>query len=71
MEKNKIKIKKQVAILQVLPHLNSGGLVSGAAEVAFALKKNNFKSIVASSGGYRENEIYRSDSILENMPVDS
>ena len=25
---------KQIAVMQVLPHLNSGGLVSGAVEVA-------------------------------------
>ena len=24
---------KQIAVMQVLPHLNSGGLVSGAVEV--------------------------------------
>ena len=25
---------KQIAVMQVLPHLNSGGLVSGAVEIA-------------------------------------
>ena len=65
------KNKKKVSVLQVLPHLDSGGLVSGAVEIATALKKNNFTSVVASSGGYKENEIFRHKTILEKLPVDS
>ena len=30
---------KQISLLQVFPHLNSGGLVSGAIEVSNFLKK--------------------------------
>ena len=62
---------KQIAIMQVLPHLNSGGLVSGAVEVAKELVNSNFKSLIVSSGGYRENEIHRHNSILEKLPVHS
>ena len=62
---------KQIAVMQVLPHLNSGGLVSGAAEVAKELTNSNFKSLVVSSGGYKENEILRNNSILEKLPVHS
>ena len=32
------KNTKKLAVLQVLPHLDSGGLVSGAVEVSAALK---------------------------------
>ena len=35
---------KQKAVMQVLPHLNSGGLVSGAVEVAKELVDSNFNS---------------------------
>ena len=62
---------KQIAVMQVLPHLNSGGLVSGAVEVAKELVNSNFKSLVVSSGGYKENEILRNNSILEKLPVHS
>lgn len=62
---------KQIAIMQVLPHLNSGGLVSGAVEIAKELASSNFKSLVVSSGGYKENEILRNNSILEKLPVHS
>ena len=62
---------KQINVMQVLPHLNSGGLVSGAVEVAKELVNSNFKSLVVSSGGYKENEILRNNSILEKLPVDS
>ena len=31
---------KSYSVLQVLPHLNSGGLVSGAVEISEALQKN-------------------------------
>ena len=46
-------------------------MVSGAVEIATALKKNNFISVIASSGGYKENEILRHKTVLEKIPVDS
>ncbi len=62
---------KQISVMQVLPHLNSGGLVSGAVEIAKELVNSNYKSLVVSSGGYKENEILRSKSILEKLPLHS
>ena len=62
---------KKYSILQVLPHLNSGGLVSGAIEVSSSLVKNNFKSYVVSEGGRREREIERDGGILINLNVGS
>ena len=62
---------KQIAVMQVLPHLNSGGLVSGAVEVAKELVNSNFKSLIVSSGGYKEYEILSNESILEKLPVHS
>ena len=50
--------------MQVLPHLNSGGLVS-VVEIAKELANSNFKSLVVSSGGYKENEILRNNNIRE------
>ena len=70
IKRNKINTKK-IAVMQVLPHLNSGGLVSGAVEVARELNNNNFKSVVVSSGGYKENELLRYNSLLEILPVHS
>ena len=50
---------KNYSVLQVLPHLNSGGLVSGAVEISEALQKAGMSSFVASEGGRREREIIR------------
>ena len=41
---NKINTK-QISLLQVLPHLNSGGMVSGAIEVSNYLKKKKAKAL--------------------------
>ena len=60
---NKINTK-QISLLQVLPHLNSGGMVSGAIEVSNFLKNKGGTSIIVSSGGYRENEVLRNDGIF-------
>ena len=65
------KNTKKISILQVLPHLDSGGLVSGAIEISAALKKHNFTSVIASSGGYKENEVFRHKTVLEKISVDS
>lgn len=71
MFKDKNLNTKNVVLLQVLPHLNSGGLVSGAIEVGVAVKKNGGKSIILSSGGYKENELLRNKCILELLGVDT
>ncbi len=44
---------KKTVVMQVLPHLNSGGLVSGAIEMAEAIKNAGGISLVVTSGGYR------------------
>ena len=62
---------KKYSVLQVLPHLNSGGLVSGAIEVSSALVQNNFRSIVVSTGGRRQREIERHGGEFLNMDVAS
>ncbi|MDB2414560.1 glycosyltransferase family 4 protein [Rickettsiales bacterium] len=45
------KEKKQPCILQILPELKSGGVERGTIEIARALVRNNYRAIVASSGG--------------------
>jgi len=62
---------KNYRILQVLPHLNSGGLVSGAIEISNALQKSGHISYVASNGGRREREIIREGGIVLLLPLAS
>ena len=62
---------KQISLLQVLPHLNSGGMVSGAIEVSNFLKKKGGNSIIVSSGGFREKEVLRNGGIFIDLPVDT
>ena len=57
--------------MQVLPHLNSGGMVSGAIEISNFLKKTGGNSIIVSSGGYRENEALRNNAKLINLPLET
>ena len=65
------EVDKKLIVLQVLPHLDSGGLVSGAIEVSKAIEDCGGKSIVATSGGYRYAELERTGSKIEILPVDS
>ncbi len=67
---NKINTK-EIRLLQVLPHLNSGGMVSGAIEVSNYLKKKGGNSIIVSSGGYREQEVLRNNASLIHLPVET
>jgi glycosyltransferase involved in cell wall biosynthesis len=62
---------KNYSVLQVLPHLNSGGLVSGAIEVSEALQKRGMRSFVASEGGRREREIIRTGGKVFNFSLGS
>ncbi len=62
---------KKYSVLQVLPHLNSGGLVSGAIEISSALVKNNFESFILSEGGRRGREIERDGGNLLSLNVAS
>jgi len=67
---NKINTK-QICLLQVLPHLNSGGLVSGAIEIANFVKAKGGKSILVSSGGFREIEVLKNNCISIHLPLDT
>ena len=62
---------KNYRVLQVLPHLNSGGLVSGAIEISNALQKSGHFSYVASNGGRREREIIREGGKTILLPLAS
>ena len=62
---------KSYSVLQVLPHLNSGGLVSGAIEISEALQQNGMRSFVASEGGRREREIIRAGGKVFNFSLGS
>ena len=62
---------KNYRVLQVLPHLNSGGLVSGAIEISNALQKSGHFSYVASNGGRREREITREGGKALKLPLAS
>ncbi len=62
---------KNYSVLQVLPHLNSGGLVSGAVEISKALQKAGMNSFVASEGGRREREITREGAKVIKLSLGS
>ena len=62
---------KSYSVLQVLPHLNSGGLVSGAVEISEALQKTGMNSFVASAGGRREREITKVGGKVINCSLGS
>jgi glycosyltransferase involved in cell wall biosynthesis len=62
---------KSYSVLQVLPHLNSGGLVSGAVEISEALQKTGMNSFVASEGGRRETEITKAGGKVINFSLGS
>ena len=62
---------KNYSVLQVLPHLNSGGLVSGAVEISKALQKAGMTSFVASEGGRREREIIREGAKVIKLSLGS
>ena len=62
---------KGIRLLQVLPHLGSGGLVSGAIEIANYVQSKGGLCVVLSSGGYREKDLRRTKCQLEFLPVDS
>ena len=62
---------RNYSVLQVLPHLNSGGLVSGAIEISEALQKAGMNSFVASEGGRREREITKVGGKVINFSLGS
>ena len=55
--------KKNYTIAQILPALNTGGVERGVVEISTALVKNNFRSIVISSGGHMEPQLRRTGTV--------
>ena len=61
--------KKNYTIAQILPALNTGGVERGVVEISKALVKNNFRSIVISSGGHMEPQLRRTGTIHYKLDV--
>mgnify|MGYP001039265313 FL=1 len=59
------------SVLQVLPHLDSGGLVNGAVEISRTLSNNNLGSYITTSGGRRLHEVTRFGTEVIIAPVHS
>lgn len=55
-------------ILQIVPSLHSGGVERGVIDTAFELKKQNFNSIVASSGGAMVSQLEKLQ--IEHIKID-
>ena len=64
-----MKINQKKCVIQVLPALDSGGVERGTLEMADYLVKNNWKSIVISSGGKLETRLARNGSRHITLPV--
>ena len=62
---------KRKCIIQVLPALNSGGVERGTLEMAEAIVKNGWRSIVISSGGRLEQRLIRRGTEHITLPVNS
>lgn len=62
---------KKITVLQVLPALNSGGVERGTVDIAAALVKNNFNSLVTSSGGKLVSTIEKNGSTHLTSPLKS
>ena len=58
-------------ILQVIPALNISGAEQGCFDIANYLTKNGFSSNVATSSGYRINQLEKNGSIVSKIPVNS
>ena len=58
-------------ILQVIPKLNISGAEQGCFDIANYLTKNGFSSNVATSSGYRINQLEKNGSIVHKIPVHS
>jgi len=58
-------------VLQVLPELDGGGVERGTIDVAIALKKTGWGSVVASAGGPMVGALKRHDIPHETLPLHS
>ena len=56
-------------ILQICPRLNSGGIERGTVDVAIALQRAGFNSLVVSGGGYLVDELQRAGVTHISLPV--
>jgi glycosyltransferase involved in cell wall biosynthesis len=56
-------------IVQILPALNRGGVERGTVEVADAIVKNGWKSIVISNGGLLTSQLKRVGATVYEVPV--
>ena len=63
--------KKKYTIAQILPALNTGGVERGVVEISGALTKNNFRSIVISSGGHMESQLRRNGTTHYKLDVNT
>lgn len=58
-------------VMQILPRLETGGVERGTADIAAALVRAGWKSIVVSAGGPMVREIERAGAVHVTLPVDS
>ncbi len=58
-------------VLQVLPSLNGGGVERGTIDVAVALARAGWGSIVASAGGPMVREMTRAGAVHVELPLDT
>lgn len=56
-------------IVQILPALNRGGVERGTVEVADAIVKNGWKSVVISNGGLLTSQLKRTGATVYEVPV--
>lgn len=60
---------KKISTLQLCPRLNSGGIERGTVDVAIALKKAGYHSIVASGGGEMVKELSKAGVEHFELPL--
>jgi len=61
--------KKSISIVQLSPRLGSGGIERGVVDLAIALKKAGFNSLVISGGGFLEKELNEHKVTHINLPI--
>ncbi len=66
-----ISTKDAPTVLQILPSLETGGVERGTVDIAQALTKAGWTSLVASSGGIMVREVERGGGKHIALPVDS
>ena len=64
-------MKEKLRVLQVIPKLNISGAEQGCFDVANFLVKNNLLSYIATSSGYRIEQLEKNGSTVIKIPVHS